>query len=499
MKTENLISLYQGTLALEGKGLSTKQIKLKKHEAITLETMCNDLINCNCTIEDFDGFITNYTIKQIGKEFDLLRFSDSLIINIELKSKFNANDIEKKISKQLRENYYYLNSLGIPLRLFSYIENTTFLEYDIQSKKIIRITSDDVASALHQQKVNYTLDPDNLFVPSNYLISPFNTTQKFMKNEYFLTTQQQEIKDNILSLLSADSFFYYYIHANAGTGKTLLIYDIAKEIKSIQKNVTIIHCGYTNIGQTELSLLYDWSIKSIKDIRENSIGTILDQCDVLILDETQRISDNQLDLIINNTIIRQIPVIFSYDVKQKLKKSEGKNIQEYINSNHPEIPSIEGKLTNKIRTNKEIASFITNLFSIGKSNSYQDYDNIYVDYFDNMSDLKRYIDFLSQSGWTVLTYTPSIHSPSDPFSKFSCLSELNSHTVIGQEFPNVVCIMDSTFYYKGNNLNAYYTYYNALGMLYENVTRVINKLMIIVYDNPYLFEKILNIKNHESI
>lgn len=499
MKTENLISLYQGTLALEGKGLCTEQIKLKKHESTTLEALCNELNKCNCKIEDFDGFITNYTIKQIGKEFDLLRFSDSLIINIELKSKLGSNDIVSKISRQLLGNYYYLNSLGIPLRLFSYIEDTAFFEYDIQSQKLIKITSEEVASAIHQQKVNYSLDPDNLFAPSNYLISPFNTTQKFMSNEYFLTTQQQKIKDEILSKLSTDSFFYYYIHANAGTGKTLLIYDIAKEIKSIHKNVTIIHCGYTNSGQTNLSLLYGWSIKSIKDIHKNSIDTLLDQCDVLILDETQRISRHQLNLIINNTIIHQIPVIFSYDVKQKLKSSEGENIQEYINSNHPEIPSVSGKLTNKIRTNKEIASFITNLFSIGKSNSYQKHDNILLNYFDNMSDLKKYIDFLSQNGWTVLTYTPSLHSPSDPFSKFSCLSELNSHAVIGQEFPNVVCIMDSTFYYEGNKLKAKYTYYNALGMLYENVTRTINKLMIIVYDNPYLFEKILKIKNHESI
>lgn len=33
----------------------------------------------------FDGYYVGYAIKQIGKEFDLLRFGDDKILNIELK------------------------------------------------------------------------------------------------------------------------------------------------------------------------------------------------------------------------------------------------------------------------------------------------------------------------------------------------------------------------------------------------------------------------------
>lgn len=497
MKTENLISLYQGALALEENNISSNQIKLKKQEVSTLAALCNDLIDCHCTIKDFDGFIANYTIKQINKEFDLLRFSDSLIINIELKSAVNLNNIENKISEQLQKNHYYLKSLGIPLRLFAYTEDGRFFEYDLKTASLIQINSMVVASCLQEQIVNYTIDPDKLFIPSNYLISPFNTTDKFINNEYFLTEHQRTIKNDILAKLNTDSFFYYFIHANAGTGKTLLIYDIAKEIQSQSKTSTIIHCGYINFGQSELTLLHNWSIRSIKTVKEYTISAILDRCDVLIIDESQRITKNQLDLIIDKTTEYQIPIIFSYDVKQKLGKNEGKDIQKYISSNYPKIPCYEGKLTNKIRTNKEIASFITNLFFIGRSTPYLNYKNITINYFSSMKMLKDYADYLSQDGWEILTYTSSLYTNTDPFIKLSHLSPSNSHSVIGQEFSKVVCVMDSTFYYKENKLSAKKSYYNALGMLYENVTRVINELMIIVYDNPALYETILKLKNHE--
>ena len=42
------------------------------------------------------------------------------------------------------------------------------------------------------------LSIDSLFDPSNYLVSPFNSTKEFVKNNYFLTDHQEEIKNNII-------------------------------------------------------------------------------------------------------------------------------------------------------------------------------------------------------------------------------------------------------------------------------------------------------------
>jgi len=43
----------------------------------------------------------------------------------------------------------------------------------------------ELIECLLHQKVNYDINPNDLFVPSNYLISPFNNTDKFINGEFF--------------------------------------------------------------------------------------------------------------------------------------------------------------------------------------------------------------------------------------------------------------------------------------------------------------------------
>lgn len=60
------------------------------------------------------------------------------------------------------------------------------------------------------------------------------------------------------------------------------------------------------------------------------------------------------------------------------------------------------KLTNKIRTNKAMASFITNLMSIGKSHDNLNYNCVTVEYMDNYNALKSYIAFLETMAGRLL-------------------------------------------------------------------------------------------------
>lgn len=59
---------------------------------------------------------------------------------------------------------------------------------------------------------------------------------------------------------------FFCISANAGTGKTLLLYDIAKEILNRGKHVKIIHCGLLNEGHKLLRDNYGWDIVPIRNI-----------------------------------------------------------------------------------------------------------------------------------------------------------------------------------------------------------------------------------------
>lgn len=495
MKPQNLISVYQGAAALEKLGPDVeKRFKvMKPHEVRNLNSLCNILLKYGCTISDLDGFFVGYSIGQIGKEFDLLTFGFDFTINIEIKSELKVAKKEDKIIKQLRVNNYYLKFLGRPLRLFTYVDNDGFYEYMAETDSLVKIDSSVIASCVHEHRVDYSVDPDLEFVPSNYLVSPFNSTSKFISGEYFLTTAQQKIKEEIVSELQDHPFMYFTISANAGTGKTLTMYDIAKDM--IQKNtkVMIIHCGIVNAGHDKLKTRYGWNISSISAINPLSINSIFDESEIIFIDEAQRVRKQQLEWIIQKTTEKGIPVIFSYDVKQYLKDSEGLDIESYLQAEYPNIRLSPKHLTTKIRTNKEMASFINNLLNIGSSRDHLDYSCVTIEYFHKMKELKEYLDFLQKNDWTVLTFTSSQYSP-DPYDVLSGICSKNAHSVIGQEFPKVAFVMNDNFRYNGNKLSAKQGYYSAQGMLYQIVTRVVDELKIVVLDNPSLYLKLLEIK-----
>ena len=495
MKTKNLISAYQGAAAIEASELKVeKRFKvLKSHEIRSLHSFCDIMSNKGCSISDFDGFYIGYSIGQIGKEFDLLRFGDNLTINIEVKSELKVAKKEEKILKQMRINYYYLKFLGRGLRIFTYVENDGFYEYIIQSDIVIKVDKQIVATCLQSHAVNYAIDPDKEFVPSNYLISPFNSTGEFLKGEYFLTTAQQRIKEEVSFELLEIPFMYFSIFANAGTGKTLLMYDIAKDMLESDKKIAIIHCGILNNGHLNLINHYNWKIYAISFINQSTIDNIFEECSMLFIDEAQRIREFQLNMIIQKSIEMKIPIFFSYDTKQYLRENENRDIEVYLKSKYPNIILSTKKLTTKIRTNKEMASFITNLQNIGSSKDHLNYECVTIEYMNNMDDLKEYIRFLQNNNWMSLTYTTSQYNP-DPYDSLSGVCEKNAHNVIGQEFSKVVFVMDGNFKYNTNKLMARNGYYSAQGMLYQIVTRVIDELKILVFNNPALYLKLLEIK-----
>lgn len=496
MKPKNLISVYQGAAALDSIELPVdKKFKaLKKHEIRNLNSFCDIMQGLGCTFCDFDGYYVGYSIGQIGKEFDLLRFGDELVINIELKSELKVANKEEKILKQMRINHYYLKFLSRKIKIITYVENDGFYEYEEESDFLSKVDGRVVATYVKRHIVNQNIDPDKEFVPSNYLISPFNSTEKFLRGEYFLTTAQQRIKDEIYTELADTPFMYFSISANAGTGKTLLMYDIAKDMIQADKKISIIHCGILNEGHIELRDTYMWNIRAVRDINQILIDRIFDGCSVMFIDEAQRIRGNQLSLVIEKSIAGKVPIIFSYDTKQYLRRNEGRDIEDYLRSEHSDIAVSPKRLTNKIRTNKAMASFITNLFDIGKSQNDLNYECITIEYINAPDMLQEYTDFLQEEGWTLLTFTTSSYDP-DPYNLVASMGGKNAHNVIGQEFSKVALIMDRNFKYTDSGkLAAKTAYYSAQGMLYQIVTRVIDELKIVVLDNPELYLKLLEIK-----
>lgn len=490
MKPVNLLSLVSANKDLQKAVFELYKdnfaVKIKDDELNDLEFLVSNILACSQKLILFDEFFVGFTISQISKEFDLLRFGEKYIINIELKNE----STNEKIKKQLTKNKYYLSFLEKAIYCFTYVSGINKLFTLDDDGSVEETELESLISLLHNQDLENIEDVNKLFDPTNYLVSPFNSTKAFIEGKYFLTGHQERIKNDITKLFQKPGNRFISIHGSAGTGKTLLTYDIAKEYISNSSKVLIFHCGSLNRGQFSLKSRYSWPIASIKSYEDYDLRMF----DIIFIDEVQRIFKNQLDEILEKIKDGNTKCIFSYDSQQCLASYEIRNnIPKYISE---KLSPHEFRLTEKIRTNKEIAAFIKNLFDLSKKNPNQNYENIDIQYFSNPLDAKKYIDILDDKGWKVINYTPSRYNRY-PYDKYQKGEEDNAHKVIGQEYDNVVAVIDKHFHYKDGKLStrgyASTPYYHPTKMLFQIVTRTRKKLTIIIIDNERLLNQCLEI------
>lgn len=490
MKNINILSLIQARETLEPDDFMSfvkfYGIDIKPAELQDLNNFIELLSDEVDFLTKFSGFYVGYKIPQIGKEFDLLRFGQNSILNIELKS---TSD-EDRIKKQLIRNKYYLSFLNRSVYAFTYESASDKLYFLNNNEMLVEVNAEFLAKKLNNQKLECRDDVDSFFNPSDYLVSPFNSTDKFLSNQYFLTQQQENVKNTILNSLGfTNSAKFISIIGGAGTGKTLLTYDIAKQLMVTGKNILIIHCGQLNDGQNKLNTM-KWNIIPIKKFSKKN----LESYDVIMIDEVQRIYPQQLDKIIEIVNENNKACIFSYDKSQTLSKKEANDdIDSKINS----INSIDiYKLSEKIRTNKEIANFIKMLFDEKRNLEKSKNNNIEINYYSDNESAKSYLESLDENEWTVLRFTPSLHN-NEFHEKYSDVNAEVSHAVIGQEFDNVAIAIDRYFSYDEDGKLDYTgrAYYYPLKMLFQNITRARKKINLVIIKNEELLKRCISILN----
>lgn len=492
MKEINLISLLSAFRTLSkdlfDKHLDYYSIKIKADELNGLETFVDHLKSLKQPIDLYDRYFVGYSIPQISKEFDLLRIDANSVVNIELK----ANSTADKIKNQLIRNRYYLSFLKRRIYSFTYLTSLKKVFTIDAEQDLIEVQVNEIIAALNSQQISPIGDIDSYFNPANYLVSPFNSTAEFISGQYFLTAQQEQIKLKIIDEVRANRLSILGIKGRAGTGKSLLTFDIIKNMMSEKKALTI-HCGSINDGHVALRDKYGWDVIPAKYITVQDFS----KYQLVVVDEAQRIFKGQLLYIISEVKKYSIDCLFSYDGQQTLKTEEIKNnLGEKIES---ELTMKPFELTNKIRTNKEVASFIQCLFSNKvKPLENHSYSNIELSYFDNYRQVKAYLAKLRSENWKIINYTPS-NRVEFPYESYKLDDETdNAHKVIGQEFNNVVAIIDSHFYYKeGGSLSTrnYRSrpFYHPTKMLFQIVSRTRLKLFVIIIDNPEILNRCLEI------
>ena len=457
---------------------------IKNYELNGIESFVDELLQANNNISIVNRYYLGYSIPQIGKEFDLLRFGHNYIINIEIKTESSI----EKILKQQQKNKYYLSFLDKPLHIYTFISNENKLYKLVirhNGDEIEEITFNELCNILMSQEVVTFNNIDDLFNPSDYLVSPFNSPEKFMSEGYFLTVQQEQIYKEIQTKLSDTVTNFIALTGGAGTGKTLLTYHIAKETIQRGKKVLILHCAPLNSGHQILMDEYNWSIYMPK-YAPNTIDF-----DLIIIDEAQRMYPYQFDKYIREVRTLNKKCIFSYDEKQYLRDNEKQyHTKERIEK---ELLCTPYKLTDKIRTNKEIAYFIRQLFNIKKNIPNIDYTNIELTYCKDCYSAKLLLQELLERGWKTPNYTPGTRSFFHYEAYLSNDTE-SAHSVVGQEFNNVVVVIDESFKYNSQgDLIADNTYYSQRQMLYQIITRTRKKLHIVIINNEVMLNRCIDI------
>ncbi|WP_317950912.1 DNA/RNA helicase domain-containing protein, partial [Rossellomorea marisflavi] len=375
------------------------------------------------------------------------------------------------------------------VKSFTYVAEDNSLYQLNKNEDFLKVEFEKFENILVSQKLAHHPNLDDLFEPSDYLVSPFNNSERFINGSYFLTQQQQEFKNSILKSPAT----FTIIEGLPGTGKTLLLYDLAKELNK-DHNILIIHTGTLNTGHMVLNQQFKWDIIPVKSYERISHF----QPSIIFVDETQRMKPPQLEYIIKYVIEHDIFCIFSIDPKQILA------LREWNYDNKSTLMTLADKevykLSKKIRTNKELAAFIKGLFNLNHMKFCNNTDNISIHYFDGIDEARGFAEGLENEGWQVIDYTGENWN-GHLIDKMKLHRGLNAHGVLGQEFEKVLVLVGSTFYYgeEGDLSVRGKNHYDPERMFYQSVTRARKQIMLLIVDNPKFMTKLLNAVSNNKV
>ena len=454
-------------------------------------------------IRCLDGFYFSYTIEHISKEFDLLKLSADAgcVLNIELKSEAVE---EERIRKQLEQNRYYLSHISRTILSYTYVMETDTLYYCNDRGFLRECSIDELARALRRPALQDYIGENirECFRAQDYLISPVKNPEKFLTGRYFLTNQQFDFRRQILetfqdyekSLKEIKDFRepegpdhseeapVVSLTGGAGTGKTLLMLDLAVEL-SRKKRVMFLHGGPLREGHREIDRrLHKVSIQSGTDWtlsvpQDSGALAVLRDYSFLLVDEANRLPSEIIVRLIEAAASLRIPAVFSYDPHTILGAIPRMEDAEAVIAAHE---TMQLELSGNIRINRPIYSFLRALFYQKDAAPHSDYSCIDILYASDRHEEQLLTSYCRARGYKL------IPENSDSF---------RSGEIISQEFDKVLMVLDSRFYYDETlRLCADSSADMALPLLYEGLSRAKERLCLLVVGNKTLFEQLLAIR-----
>ena len=514
------------------------------HEIESLRAFVDRMRQEGVTVAETDGFFLGYSIPQIGKEFDLLKIRDDAVLSIELKSQ--PVPLEQ-IRAQLLRNRHYLGHLGREMQLFTFVADTRQC-FRLKKGGILEpVPASAPAKAVRSFSGDYLEEIDGLFRPSEYIVSPSGTPDKFLHHEYFLTQAQDQIRNGLLTALSETTdHACFSLLGRPGTGKTLLLYDVGRELGS-QARTAILNWGRLEDGHREINrcdiglTILPWSVLGERaagterkaadaDLRAAGPGstagptgaapdgdpgetgsrgalnapadadespeeicTALAPFSYLLIDESHRLSEAQFRKICATAKAYRQRAVFCLDPEQVLTTAEKRTD---IAGRLAAMPQMAGSFTlsEHLRGNRELQEFIRQLRDADyHPRARMNYQDVELGFAATIGEAQDQLAYFRDRGYVFINcFRPTDEIPGNPFLAFE--GGYDIHHVIGQEFDKVVMLMDGSFFYSEDGRlegvprpDPDYIYPN---LFYQGITRVREKLALIVLQSEPLFDRI---------
>lgn len=474
-----------------------KNNDLKKMEAHDLEKFSKILVK-HASNRQMEGYLIGFK-PELGfnDDFDILRFSKGKVLNIELKHEIPKSGLEGMLNQLRRHKRIIstLNNLDSEEKIKEIIEyvfvsnnGRDAILYKLINNNLIISNFDSLVEDIDDEYLIYNrlIDID----PTALMVSPYSEASKFASHEYYLNDNQ---KNGVIKLLKSKKEKLAII-GQAGTGKTLVLLEIAKEFIKKGKKVLLIFTGKLENYQ-EVSIAFGFDVLPIKIAVQIKA---YEDYDIILFDEFQRIDMENWRTIkkIENKIF-----VFSIDDDQTLHPTEKGNM---IENKVKKDASVEWyELTEKIRTDPRMASFIYKFTNLNKKIKYYYYNRVFVEYFNDEDIAIEYVDFMcKENGYVSIEFSEYITKSNFITKRKNIYNKsLMTHDVIGREYDNVLIIIDKHIYHNkdGKITSTYNEFYPYLeeSCLFEALTRVRRNLMLVIINNPQMYitvQKILTQK-----
>lgn len=439
-------------------------------------------------------FFYSFQIPRLGKEFDLIQIKDEHIVNIELKSGAVSDEM---IKKQLIQNRYYLSVLTRPIYSYTYISSENRLVRLTNHDHIVEADWESLCDILGRDSRDYQGDIEELFKAEYYLISPLTDPVKFLNKEYFLTSQQRDIRRQILRKIRAEHSGYFLFTGLPGTGKTLLLYDIAMGL-SDRRKVCMIHCSEAGKKWEILhERLHRIDFLSDSRLLDDGIDVIHDGKDIfaeysaVLVDEAHLLSVEKLRFILSCAGDR--PVIFSSDSEDMISPYELDRGNLHVIEGLPGIQIF--RLTNRIRTNAELSSFIQNIMHIPAGRRLKEYPHIEVVYANDDGEAANLLDDYRARGYWYKADGGNSYGSRNADNNLNG-DDRNVEPSGGVD--SLIVVMDDHYYYDEegylrslevkDNLDVF-----NVRSLFHYLNQAKERLAIVVKGNPDVYAGLMNV------